>query len=75
MLTLVRICQLQALRPRTLALPGSQNLPLLIQGIRWKSDKRLVVFPLNANTNLLSQKLCLLKTYVFNLERVLLPNR
>ncbi|TRY95091.1 hypothetical protein DNTS_004184 [Danionella cerebrum] len=31
---------LNAFRSQTFALPGSQNLPLLCQGIRWKSDKR-----------------------------------
>lgn len=63
MLTLVRICRLQAFRPQTFALPSSQNLPLLIEGSRWRSGKRLVVFPFNAKSDqpFVTKELCLLK--------------
>ncbi|KAA0723785.1 Lysine--tRNA ligase [Triplophysa tibetana] len=39
MLTLVRVCRLHSFRVLKFALPCSQNLPLLVQGSRWRSDK------------------------------------
>ncbi|XP_056604240.1 lysine--tRNA ligase isoform X1 [Triplophysa dalaica] len=39
MLTLVRACRLHSFRVLKFALPCSQNLPLLVQGSRWRSDK------------------------------------